>query len=224
MTYIQKQLMKQGVVLAKTPMGMAREAFKERVSQVKLYEDYSLGAAFNLTHRLTPEIIATAALWSEQHGQVPIVMGDIPLDLFKYNLINTVPLGELEAVFEKVAFRSFMDDVSMMEAALIECPDIMLGLSDEYMASLLNRLSENHSNIVTVCGYGQTRSIPHYLRFSKQANSPNSVQEVARHREVYQNIVRKDNPEMQVDKLAIIDQLLFSTAAKPVANKMPKSS
>lgn len=67
-TYIQKQLMKQGVVLAKTPLGMTREAFKERVSQVKLYEDYSLGAAFNITHRLTPEIIATTSLWSEQHG------------------------------------------------------------------------------------------------------------------------------------------------------------
>lgn len=116
---------------------------------------------------------------------MPIVLGDIPLHLFKYNLINTVPLGELEAVFEKVAYRSFLDDIGMMEAALIECPDIMLGLSDEYMAALLNRLGETHSNIVTVCGYGQTRTIPHYLQFSKQANSSNSVQEVARHRDVY---------------------------------------
>ena len=85
---------------------------------------------------------------------MPIVLGDIPLNLYKYNLMNTLPLGELETAFEKLAYRSFMDDLSMMDAAMIECPDLILGLSDEYMAGLLNRLGETHSNIVTVCGFG----------------------------------------------------------------------
>jgi hypothetical protein len=64
------------------------------------------------------------------------------LALFKYNLINSYPLGELEKLFEKVAFRSFSDDITMSEAALIECPDILLTLSDEYMAAMVNKLSQ----------------------------------------------------------------------------------
>lgn len=42
----------------------------------------------------------------------------------------------------------------MYEAALIECPDIMLSLSDEYMATLINKLSEKYKNIMVICGYG----------------------------------------------------------------------
>ena len=88
---------------------------------------------------------------------------------------------------------------------MIECPDLIIGLSDEYMAGVVKRLSESYRNIMIICGYGQTRSIPHYLYFNQQANSANNVADVARHKEVYENIVRKDNPEMQVDKLVIID-------------------
>ncbi len=42
----------------------------------------------------------------------------------------------------------------------------MLGLSDEYLASLIYKASEQYKNIVVICGYGQTRSIPHYLYYN----------------------------------------------------------
>lgn len=77
---------------------------------------------------------------------------------------------ELESMLEKCFFRASLDGISLNQAALIECPDVMLGLSDEYMAALINKLSETHKNILVICGYGQTRSIPHYLYFSQKAN------------------------------------------------------
>jgi hypothetical protein len=42
----------------------------------------------------------------------------------------------------------------MYESALQVCPDVVLHHSDEYMAALINRLSNAHKNIFVVCGYG----------------------------------------------------------------------
>lgn len=98
------------------------------------------------------------------------MLADIPLSLFKYNTINSYPLMELESMLEKSFYRASLDGISLSQAALLECPDVMLGLSDEYMAALINKLSETHRNILVICGYGQTRSIPHYLYFSHKAN------------------------------------------------------
>lgn len=196
------------------PPGQEESAYKAKISKVKLYEDFSLHQTFTTTHRLTPEAIATTALWAEQHRSIGLVLGDIPLRLFKYNVINSYTLTELERCFEAIAYRAFTDGSPFYEAALLECPDLILSLSDEYMAAVVNKLSETHRNIMVICGFGQTRSIPHYLYYSDQANAKNSVGEVARHRKVYENLLRKDNPEMQTDKLVIIDQILSFNVQK----------
>ena len=73
---------------------------------------------------------------------------------------------ELQKMLEAVAFRSYSDDLTMYEACLVEYPDMILSLSDDYMASLILKMSEQYRNILVLCGYGQTRSIPHYLYFS----------------------------------------------------------
>ena len=122
--------------------------------KVKEYEDYSVGEFFNSTHRVTPEIIATTALWTEYHNTAQITLGDLPLSLFKYNTINSYTLLELERALEKIAYRSYADDLNFFDASLIECPDLMLSLSDDYMAALVNKLSEKYRNILVICGYG----------------------------------------------------------------------
>jgi len=81
-------------------------------------------------------------------------------------------------------------------------------LSDEYLASLVNKASEKYRNIMVICGYGQTRSIPHYLYFNQQANLDNNLKEVASFKPPYESMIRKDNPETQIDKLVIVDQIL----------------
>ena len=160
---------------------------------MKLYEDYSIGSRFSLAHRLSAEVIGTTALWAEQHKSTKLMLADIPLSLFKYNTMNSYPLIELERILEKSLYRASLEGISVSQAALLECPDVMLGLSDEYMAAMINKLSETHRNILVICGYGQTRSIPHYLYFSQKANSEGLS--TARHKKVYETIVRKDNPE-----------------------------
>lgn len=97
------------------------------------------------------------------------------MNLYKYNIINTVTLTELERAYEKAVYRSYSEDMNLNEAALLECPEIVLGLSDEYMAGMINTLSEKNRNIMVICGYGQTRSIPYYLYFSKQANAQDNL-------------------------------------------------
>ncbi len=72
----------------------------------------------------------------------------------KYNLINSITLTELERTYEKVVYRSYADEMNLIEAALVECPEVILSMSDEYMASIINTLSENYRNIMVICGYG----------------------------------------------------------------------
>jgi pheromone shutdown protein TraB len=141
------------------------------------------------------------------------VLGDIPLSLFKYNLINSTPLLTLEAIFEKVCHRSFMDDIPMVEAALIEHPEMLLGLTDEYMGAMLGKLSETKSNIMVICGYGQTRSIPHYLYYSQEANSAHPISQTASYKPIYETIMRKDTAEISLDKLVILDLMLSYNAS-----------
>ena len=140
------------------------------------------------------------------------MLGDIPLGVFKYNLINLVPLLDLERAFEKVHYRTFADDCSPYEAALKEVPDLVLGLSDEYLAAMIYKASETYKNIMVICGYGQTRSIPHYLYYNQQANQEDNMKEVASYKPVFETLIRRDNPETQLDKLVIVDNLLGLTS------------
>jgi hypothetical protein len=140
------------------------------------------------------------------------MLGDIPLGVFKYNLINSVPLLDLERAFEKVHYRTFADDCSPYEAALKEVPDLVLGLSDEYLAAMIYKASETYKNIMVICGYGQTRSIPHYLYYNQQANLDANMKEVASYKPVFETLIRRDNPETQLDKLVIVDNLLGLTS------------
>jgi hypothetical protein len=140
------------------------------------------------------------------------MLGDIPLGVYKYNLINSVPLLDLERAFEKVHYRTFADDCSPYEAALKEVPELVLGLSDEYLAAMIYKASETYKNIMVICGYGQTRSIPHYLYYNQQANLDANMNEVASYKPVFETLIRRDNPETQLDKLVIVDNLLGLTS------------
>ena len=62
------------------------------------------------------------------------------------------------------------------------------------MATLINKLSEKFSNIMVVCGYAQTRTIPYYMYYSPKANAVKNLDKVMRYKKVYENIVRRDTP------------------------------
>eukprot|EP00347_Sterkiella_histriomuscorum_P014480 403360714 len=202
---IQKILKSEGIIVSPVPMGQEQDQYKEKLSQVKQFEDYS--EKYENTNRLTREVLGTAALWAEHH-KAKICLADIPLTLQKYNTINSYPLLDLEEQYEKSLYYSYQKDENMYHSSLQICPDIMLGHSDEYMGALVNKLSEFYSNIMVLCGYGQSRSIPHYMYYSKRANVVgNNLDQIIRYKPVYENLVRKDNQEMTVDKLHILDSI-----------------
>lgn len=80
------------------------------------------------------------------------------MELQKYNIINSLHLLELEALFEEIVYNSHLDSDchNLYESALKVCPDVLLHHSDEYMAGLINKLSQDQGkkNIFVICGYG----------------------------------------------------------------------
>ena len=57
-----------------------------------------------------------------------------------------------------------------------------------------------------VCGYGQSRSIPHYLYFSPKVKE-GMLGSVADYKPVYRSLVSTDSPQIQTDKLVLTDIL-----------------
>ncbi|CDW83262.1 UNKNOWN [Stylonychia lemnae] len=204
--YIQKDLKMDGMILSKIPISQDERLYKSKLSAVKKFEDYS--SQSERENRLNAEIIGTCALWAEHH-KAKLCLGDIPKSLLKYNTINSYPLLDFEDQYKNTTFKSFQDDISLYQAALLECPDFLLSNTDEYMAALINKFSEQYKNIMVICGYGQSRSIPYYLYYSQKVNKVgNNLNEIVKYKNVYENIVRQDNEEMLIDKLLIFDSIL----------------
>jgi hypothetical protein len=97
----------------------------------------------------------------------------------------------------------------MYEAALGVCPDILLHHSDEYLAALINKLSESgkHKDIFVVCGYGQSRTIPFHLYHNPRVFQDDALSLVSKFNDPFETLVRRDSPEIIADKLAIVDQM-----------------
>ena len=93
------------------------------------------------------------------------------MSMYKYNIINSFPLLELEEQYAEIIKHSHSNGISLYDSALQVCPEIILGLSDEYMATLINKLSEKFTNIMVVCGYAPTSTIPYYMYQSPKANA-----------------------------------------------------
>lgn len=64
------------------------------------------------------------------------------------------------------------------------------------MATLINNIaSEDAQTIFIVCGYGQSRTIPHYLYMSELAKRE-QMSSVTAYPQVYSSLMSKDTPEL----------------------------
>jgi len=83
----------------------------------------------------------------------------------------------------------------------------MFHYNDRYTAALIDFITQKHSNytnIVVICGYGQTKSLPTYLQFSEKSildclyleDSP-----------THKYFGKTDRAHHMVEKLAILDHL-----------------
>ena len=165
--------------------------------------------------RISKKALTTVATWAEMHEK-PVLLGDIPWGLKKYNIAQSNHLTNLRTLYENTMNMSHTKDITAYDSALnYICPDLLLHHNDEYMASLIhylaNRQDELRSDIsvqtlFVVCGYGQSRSIPHYLSMSPRVKEGGPAQ-VTEYAPVYETIMSKDSPEIQVEKLVLADLL-----------------
>ena len=116
----------------------------------------------------------------------------MPLQLQKHNIINSLHLLELEELFKEISYLSSWDPNcdTYFDAALKVCPDILLHDSDEYMASLINRLSIEKKNIFVICGYGQSRTIPYHLYHNPRVFSDEALNKVIRYNKPFETLLR----------------------------------
>lgn len=151
--YIQKELKSEGVIVSTVPMGQDDKGYRQKIKQVKQFEDFSL--VYENENRLTGEVIGTAALWAEHH-KAKICLADLPRTLLKYNTINTYSLLDMETQLNQILYDAYLNDQTLYQSAMLSSPDLLLSQSDEYMAALVNKLSETgeYKNIMVLCGYG----------------------------------------------------------------------
>jgi hypothetical protein len=151
-----------------------------------------------------------AGLWANNHGR-EVHISDIPGALQKYNIASGMHLLEIESIFEEVSREANKFD-KMSEAALEVCPDLVLHHSDEYLACMINHLSQSHRNIFVVCGRGQSKSIPYHLYYNPRAfqSIDQIAPEVTNYSEAFGTILRKDTPEIMIDKLSMVNLIMGS--------------
>ena len=94
---------------------------------------------------------------------------------------------DLKEMIKDAMFGAHRYDTSNHEAMLENHPDFILHNTDEYMATLIQEVADQRpdvSTIFVVCGYGQSRSIPHYLYFSPKVKE-GKLDAVAEYKPVY---------------------------------------
>ena len=103
---------------------------------------------------------------------------------------------ELQEYLEKVLFIAHRKEISAFDAALEHIPDYLLYKSDEYMASLIEKVTDEDpalQTIFVVCGYGQSRTIPYYLYYSPKVID-GKIGQVVDYKKVYSTLMSTDTP------------------------------
>ena len=170
--------------------------------------------------RLTLEAIATIALWAE-NSKKSIILGDIPQHLNYTRISNNNSLLQLQSLLHQSTERlgESPDDYprTPFGSGLNLYPDVLLHNTDEYISALLKSITtpdifppEHMKSIVCFLGYGQTRSLPHYLQYSQQT-LPLFMQPST---QLFKTLLGTETPHMFIEKLSILDILFnkdFST-------------
>ena len=100
-------------------------------------------------------------------------------------------------MLKKVMYESYKHDRNCYDVALELYPDLLLHNSDEYLATLISSLVDESDpkTIFIVCGFGQSRTTPHYLYLSPRAQEQR-LDQVAAFPPVYKSLLSKDTPEL----------------------------
>ena len=207
-------LKKSGLLVAERTPDRTSPGLKE---QIRRFTDY-IGPNERPSLRLSKEAFTTCGIWQHNNASADcqLFLAEIPLGLHKFNMLTSHHLQELEGLFSDIVYDSSSNFTDYFEAALRVCPDVLLHHSDEYLAALVNTLSQRGKKyIFVVCGYGQSRTVPYHLYYNPRVFQDGSIDIVTRYNRPFGTLIRSDTPQVMVDKLAIIDQILNSPVLQP---------
>ena len=205
-----KLLRSEGIVAGRLRQGnRVREEVEEEISQ---YRNYLTRREPSM--RITKKALTAVATWADNHNK-PVLLGDIPWQLKRYNLLQTHHLMDLGELIGSAFYEAHDSNVTVHEGALRSQPEFLLHSVDEYMATLIQQISDEPTvferdslsdlqTIFVVCGYGQSRSIPYYIYLSPKVKE-NKIDKVCDYLPRYETLMSKDSAEMQTEKLVMTD-------------------
>lgn len=115
-------------------------------------------------NKLTDELVATVALYSRKHRK-PVILGDLPDIVAREKVVNALTVSEMRQVLKATTLKAvtnpdFVPNTPLYLAHL-DYPELFLGPSEHYTASLLEYIIKRHpyQNILVFAGNNQAASL-----------------------------------------------------------------
>jgi len=167
--------------------------------------------------RLSNEAISMISLWGEENKR-KILVSDSPETFLVEKISNSYSVVFIREIFKNclIQFPNNPDfePRTILGTALNIYPDIFLHLSDIFISNCINEicklpLEKRPKKLVSFLGYGQSKSIPNYLKFNVERSS---LMEFLNVNKRYESIIYgEDNLEILVEKWVLL-YLLFKNA------------
>jgi hypothetical protein len=188
-----KELKKNGIIIAdrSSKNNILQEQYKE----------------VSINERITPEAMSMIALWGEEKN-TDILLADMPEAFLIERISNKYSLMQIRQMFQE-AFIQFPNNPDFephtpLGTAITLFPDVFIAPSDSFIAQTINNIKK-HKRVVAFVGYGQTRSLPLYLKHDL-ATLDSLIKAPPRYDSL---ITGEDTLEVLVEKWALLYLIIY---------------
>lgn len=170
--------------------------------------------------RLSNDAISMISLWGEENKK-KILISDSPDSLIVEKISNSNSLVFIREIYKNSLLcypnNPDFEPRTVLGTAMNIYPDIFLNLSDIFISNCINKISDMPKEIkpkklVCFLGYGQSKSIPYYLRYNVDRNDLVKYFDVNKR---YESILYgEDNLEILVEKWVLLFMILNNAGLK----------
>lgn len=170
--------------------------------------------------RLSNDAISMISLWGEENKK-KILISDSPDSLLVEKISNSNSLVFIREIYKNSLIQfpnnPDFDPRTILGTAINIYPEIFLNLSDIFISNCIKKICEmaketKPRKLVCFLGYGQSKSIPNYLRFN--ADRSDLVQFFDVHKRYESVIYGEDNLEILVEKWVLVFMILKNAGLK----------
>jgi len=210
---INKALSKSGIFVNTRYSGETEEQYQNRCKIMMEYGD------LDVRERINPDSITAIGLWALSHNK-PVILSDIPDYLLRKHIARNESLLDMRQLLKEAWMDVILDpDIIVQKpyfGAIHRFPDLMFHYNDRYTSSLLKTVINRNPNLGTIAvlwGYGQTKSLPTYLQYSKTSLYDNLAITDSKTHTYFGKI---DNVHNMVEKQVILDHLYLHKDENPL--------